>query len=684
MTIFDKIKTAAIARLEAGEDLDYILQDYADYEEELRPILEEISGASLGNLASSPKSAEKPKIKGKRTTTTNWQIPAIAAVVLVILFFGGIAFYQMALAPPTLIIVEITEPILAVTEPILIVTEPVVEPTDIPFIVDPITSQSANDACASLNQQRVITQYDQNEQASQTTSIILVAPEVEEEVEVVGLPAISMTATPLAFTTPSPLATMEFASDESSRDLASDGRADGDTDTAIAGMPLPPVAGEPESAPVEEMIVVTSGASPDIGDVAEESPSDDYDDDGVDYESDGAYDEGYADSKSAPSESRVRGEDVVSSSSGSSPVVEQVVLEALRAGEIDDNADWDTYQEYRHTFLNQFGTYDVRDIDTTDRQVINVLDNNGLPVYGACVEIYRGDYFITASRTYATGLTLFFPNLREETRYADNFRVVVTKGQITAEETLERDNIGGVTTIELDMAQQIETVQLDVLFLLDATGSMSDEIAQLQENILAISAQVDALDTDIDVRYSLVTYRDFGDDYVTRVYDFTSDVNLFQNSLAGVVANGGGDYPEAMSEGLDMALNAVNWRSEDAVKLIFLVADAPPHIDYQNGADYIAMMQDSLARGIKIHPIASSGLQPEGEFIMRQVGQYTMGHFIFLTYEGGVSGTAGDDRPDLDVGEVKDEQGVGDYSVSQLDELVLRLITDEINALRGE
>ena len=95
-------------------------------------------------------------------------------------------------------------------------------------------------------------------------------------------------------------------------------------------------------------------------------------------------------------------------------------------------------------------------------------------------------------------------------------------------------------------------------------------------------------------------------------------------------------------------------------------------------------MQDALARGIKVHPIASSGLQPEGEFILRQIGQFTMARFLFLTYDGGVAGTTGEDRPDLEVGDARDEQGIGDYSVAQLDELVLRLITDEIEALQGE
>jgi hypothetical protein len=222
------------------------------------------------------------------------------------------------------------------------------------------------------------------------------------------------------------------------------------------------------------------------------------------------------------------------------------------------------------------------------------------------------------------------------------------------------------------------------MFLIDATGSMSDEIQQLQDNILDISRQIDALPGNVDVRYGLVAYRDFDDAYVTRVHDFMPDVRQFQQVLLQLQADGGGDYPEALNEGLNEALNNVAWREENTVKLVFLVADAPPHIDYNNGLDYSLMMFDSLAKCIKIHPIASSGLQPEGEFILRQIAQVTMGHFIFLTYDDGTPGTPGDERPDLEVGTPEDEQGIGDYSVSQLDEMVLRLITDELAALRGE
>ncbi len=247
---------------------------------------------------------------------------------------------------------------------------------------------------------------------------------------------------------------------------------------------------------------------------------------------------------------------------------------------------------------------------------------------------------------------------------------------------LLRNNLSGSTSVQA----QSQGTELDVLFLIDATGSMSDEIAQLQNNILHISSQIDALPGNVDVHYGLVAYRDRGDEYITRLYDFTSDVGGFQANLNTLHARGGGDTPESLNEGLHRALHDVTWRGDETVKLMFLVADAPPHLDYAQDYSYAEELVFAAQMGIKIHPIASSGLDQTGEFIFRQIAQYTMGRFIFLTYEGGQPGAPGDTRPDLHVGEPDDPetQEEGDYTVEQLDELVLRLITDELAALRGQ
>jgi hypothetical protein len=352
----------------------------------------------------------------------------------------------------------------------------------------------------------------------------------------------------------------------------------------------------------------------------------------------------------------------------------------LSAGEINDNARWDNYLLYRRNFLQQYAP-SVHDVDVTGRQIITVTDEQGLPVLGARVQVYAGQTLVSESRTYANGQTLFFPNAKQESRGAQSYRVIVSKGNAAGEFRLN-PGLGFEWNVTLNQDSSQPRAKLDVLFLLDTTGSMGDELAQLQNNILGISSQINALN--VDVRYGLVTYRDRGDIYITRNYDFTPDVATFQASLSSERADGGGDEPESVNEALHNAIQNVSWRGGDTVKLVFLVADAPPHLDYANDYDYAQEIVVAAQRGIKIFPIASSSLSPIGEYIFRQIAQYTMGHFLFLTYQQGVSGAPGEARSDLQVGEPANPQTgqQGDYTVERLDELVLRLITDELKALR--
>lgn len=371
------------------------------------------------------------------------------------------------------------------------------------------------------------------------------------------------------------------------------------------------------------------------------------------------------------------------------PDFSQLQLQPLKAGEIDDNADWDTYMLYRRNYLELYpGT--VIDVDVSGRRIIEVVDALGQPILGALVEVYAGETLVSRTMTYANGQTLFFPRLREEFRFREVFTVVVTKNGVRAEAELDLTKAGNTLTLTLDVQQAGGRPRLDVTFLIDTTSSMEDEIRQLQNNILYIAGEVAKLDA--DVHYGLVLYRDWrNEQYVLQTHDFVSDVRQFQATLNTVEAWSGqfnNDWPEALNEGLYEAVNTLSWRGDDTVKLVFLVGDASPHLNHPEETHiYAVEMFKAATNGIKIHSVASSGLEPEGEYIFRQISQVTMGHFIFLTYDTNsttVTGAPpGGNRPDLNVGEPDNEQGAGAYTVEQLHEIILRLITDELASLPG-
>jgi hypothetical protein len=337
----------------------------------------------------------------------------------------------------------------------------------------------------------------------------------------------------------------------------------------------------------------------------------------------------------------------------------------LRAGSVDDNAAWDDYLLYRLHFVD-WGI-NVHDVDVTGRQTIFVSNSQGEPVLGAEVTFLDANGEQVAQlTTHSDGSVLFFPNAYPDFDL-DQIEVVAAKDGLEVSQILDQDIREHSVTLDAESATN--PIRLDVHFLIDATGSMSDEIAQLKENMIAVAEQIEALPSSPNVRFGMTIYRDRGDLFISRTFDFTPDVAAFTDELSQVQADGGGDYPESLNEGLHNAIHLPEWRGEDTVSLIFLLADAPPHLDYSQDFDYAADVFASAEDGIKIYPLASSGLDDQGEYIFRQLAQISGGKFLFLTY--GAGGAPGDETT----------HHVDDYSVLSLDELVVRMVEEELAPL---
>ncbi len=338
----------------------------------------------------------------------------------------------------------------------------------------------------------------------------------------------------------------------------------------------------------------------------------------------------------------------------------------LRAGSVDDNADFDGYLEYLER-IHSFGIA-LREFDPTGRIVVTVTGTSGLPVAGAEVVVAAGGGEVARLRTTADGTARFHPAAYGAPD-ATTFDFTVGAQTISAEP-------GGVAAFSADSAGGATApVAVDVLFLLDATGSMGDEIDQLKTSIDTVAARLSSLDSAPDIRFGMTLYRDVDDTFVTSTFDFTSDVEAFRSALADVVADGGGDYPEAVDEGLAESLAAPAWRDPSStIQLIFLVADAPPQVGRQlQGNGYPDSILDAVARGIKIFPVASSESDDQAEAVFRQLAQATGARFVFLSYGAGGAATGG--NTDIDR---------TDYEELSLDDLVVRLVTEELAALTGD
>lgn len=315
---------------------------------------------------------------------------------------------------------------------------------------------------------------------------------------------------------------------------------------------------------------------------------------------------------------------------------------SLKAGATDDNANFAAYLDYLGGQSSRFGSQALK-LDVRGRQTIQALAPDGSPLPGARVSIVhpQTDALIWTARTLGDGRAPFYPALAVDGYSAagsapeDGWIVQVEKDGV-----YESQRWSGLDSeLEVTIDAQPTPAAVDVCFIIDTTGSMGDEIARIKQTLLSVTEKLRA-DGDVDLRYGAVLYRDIGDNYVTKTHTFTDDIVGFDQALQGIQAAGGGDGPESLNQGLAVAVGELSWRP-DTAKVAFLIADAPPHMDYQDDITYGRTALAAIHSGVRIHTVAASGLADRGSLVFRQVAQLSGGEFIFIEY-GSVAAAAAD------------------------------------------
>lgn len=342
----------------------------------------------------------------------------------------------------------------------------------------------------------------------------------------------------------------------------------------------------------------------------------------------------------------------------------------LSAGYSDDNLEFNAYLRFLDEFAAQAPHIPIH---VGERITLYVRDSSGRSVPNALVTVSADNKTLADGLTHADGRFLFFPSEHGKQRSYE-FDLLYQGRR----ETFSVDRQGRREVV-FTLGQPRETMQqvpLDVLFVLDTTGSMGEEIDRLTQSIEIIHLNLTSLSTNPRVRFGMVLYKDRGDEYTTRTVGLTSDIEMFRSELQQVYASGGGDYPEDLQAALAAATNQIDW-DIDGVRLAFVITDAPPQLYADQNYTYADAAHDARQNGIKFYTVGTGGMDVQGEYPLRQLSQYTGARYIFLTY-----GERGESAGGT-VGSVSHHTGAN-YETDKLESIIIRFAKEELQYLTAE
>lgn len=368
---------------------------------------------------------------------------------------------------------------------------------------------------------------------------------------------------------------------------------------------------------------------------------------------------------SREAESSASGTKTKPSTVAAAPVPSQ---SGLKAGFSDDNKQFSYFVNFLDKYSNQVEHYPLK---INERILIKVIDADGKSVPNADIEVKSGSKSLTRGKTFADGTFYLFP---QEFEKIDRYQLEVKSGSDRKSLLIMRNGRREVSVTLENQRKIANQIPLDICFIMDTTGSMGEEIERLRSTIQIIYTNLSLVEPKPLVRFSMIMYKDLGDDeYRVKTVPFTKDLDAFQRVLNTLDASGGGDTPEDLQAALEAAIQKLSWNS-DGVRMCFVVTDAPAHLDYGQSFNYTEAAKEAKAKAIRIHTIGTGGLPLEGEYILRQISQYTSSKYIFLTYgeEGESSGGT--------VGSVSHHTG-SNFATDKLEVIIMRFAKEDLSYL---
>ncbi len=333
---------------------------------------------------------------------------------------------------------------------------------------------------------------------------------------------------------------------------------------------------------------------------------------------------------------------------------------ALTAGEINDYSKWKMWQDLTDSELKSHA--DAWKIAPKGRYTLELRSQSGLPLADALVRLMvNRSKEVYAARTDNTGKAeLWLTTTGEEVARKDVSMEVEYQGQ--------KETVKNITPFEEGVNHLMMRVEcsemnnVDIAFVVDATGSMGDELNYLKEEMNDIIFKSKQISSTLNFHFANVFYRDKGtEEYLTREMDFSRVLSESVQFINQQGAGGGGDYEEAVEVALDKAINELSWNEEARARILFLILDAPPHNTTVNQTKLNKLIREAAKKGIRIVPVGASGINKSTEYLMRTMAIATNGTYTFLTNHSGI-------------GNSHIEPSTDEYEVETFNDILVRIV----------
>ena len=156
-----------------------------------------------------------------------------------------------------------------------------------------------------------------------------------------------------------------------------------------------------------------------------------------------------------------------------------------------------------------------------------------------------------------------------------------------------------LTDIIKQILEDDKSKKVDLVICLDATGSMRPYMDAIKADLIPMLK--DIVEDYDSFRIGMVFYKDYYDDYLTRIFPFTKNFNTLQRNLNAIRPSGGGDIPEAVYEALHSGAVGFPWEAES--RIMILIGDAPPHPMPRGKITKQMTENEIIKRAIKMHAV---------------------------------------------------------------------------------